>query len=34
MVVLGAIEATAQLSSAIVDDEVFDIYRSLLKCVS
>lgn len=29
----GAIEATAQSSEAITDNEVFDVYRSLLKCV-
>ncbi|KAF8591370.1 hypothetical protein K439DRAFT_1327448 [Ramaria rubella] len=30
----GAIEATAQSSDAITDDQVFDIYRSLLKGVN
>ena len=33
MIILGAIEATAQSSDAITDNEVFDVYRSLLKRV-
>ena len=34
MILSGAIESTVQSANAIVDEEAFDIYRSLLKRVS